>query len=284
MSAPVYYELKAALALFGKPPGALAASEGARARAVAQRYTEIEGAVLGSPEAQGVCLADGDIDRALDEIRTRYDDDQAFQLGLADAGLDLPALTAALRRDLLVDAVMTRVGARAGEVGETETEIFYYAHLDRFRTPERRSARHILVTINEACRDNTRATARRRIDEIARRLAHKPTRFEEQALKHSECPTALDGGRLGELPRGTLYPELDAALFALSAGEISAVLESEIGFHLLRCDAIAPERTLSYAEVAPTLRQQLTAERAHRDARRWLTALLKRGSAAEMTN
>lgn len=284
MSARSYYELKAAQALFGKAPGALEASEGTRVRAVAQRYTEIEAAVLGSPEAQGVCLADGAVERAIEEIRGRYEDADAFHLGLDAAGLDLAALTTALQRDLLVEAVMERVGARAGEVGETEAEIFYYAHVDRFRSPERRTVRHILVTINEAYKDNTRASAEHRIREIARRLGNKPERFEEQAMKHSECPTALNGGLLGELPRGTLYPELDAVLFEMKAGGISAPVESEIGFHLLRCDAIAPERTLSYAEVAASLRQQLTEERSRKDARRWLTELLKRGSPAAVAS
>ncbi|ANQ83632.1 nitrogen fixation protein NifM [Azoarcus olearius] len=279
MSAQVYYELKAALALFSKSPGALDDAENARVKAVARRYTEIESVVLASSEAQGVCLAEGAVDKAVGEIRGRYEDEGAFALELEAAGLDLPGLTAALQRDLLVEAVMERVGARAGSVDETEAEIFYYAHVDRFRAPERRTVRHILVTINDAYPDNRREVASRRIHEICKRLNNKPERFEEQAMKHSECPTALNGGLLGELPRGTLYPELDAVLFEMKAGQLSGVVESEIGFHLLRCDAIQPERVLSFAEVSESLRQQLTAERGRKDARRWLTELLKRTTA-----
>lgn len=278
MSAQVYYQLKAALALFGKNPGALDEAEAKRVGAVARRYVEIESVVLGSSEARGVCLAEGAVDKAIEDIRGRYEDEGAFALGLEGAGLDLASLTAALQRDLLVEAVMERVGARAGRVDDTEAEIFYHTHVDRFRAPERRTVRHILVTINEDYADNRRETASRRINEIAKRLDKKPERFEEQAMKHSECPTALNGGLLGEVPRGTLYPELDAVLFEMKAGQLSGVVESEIGFHLLRCDAIQPERILSYAEVAESLRQQLTEDRSRKDARRWLTELLKRTS------
>lgn len=284
MSAQVYYELKAALALFNKSPGALDDGESKRVKAVARRYTEIESVVLSSSEAQGVCLADGAVDKAIAEIRARYEDEGGFALELEAAGLDLAGLTAALQRDLLVEAVMERVGARAGTVDDTEAEIFYYAHVDRFRAPERRTVRHILVTINEQYPDNRREVASRRIREICKRLNNKPERFEEQAMKHSECPTALNGGLLGEMPRGTLYPELDAVLFEMKAGQLSDVVESEIGFHLLRCDAIQPERTLSYAEVAESLRQQLTEERSRKDARRWLTELLKRTSGEVVTS
>ena len=109
---------------------------------------------------------------------------------------------------------------------------------EQFRRPETRLARHILITINDTIAENTRSAAGKRINAIQARLAKEPQRFEEQALKHSECPTALDGGKLGDLPRGKLFPELDKALFELKAGEVSGVLESELGFHVLRCDTI----------------------------------------------
>lgn len=275
MSTDAYYQLKAALALYKKPFEDLNPAEKARAENVAIQYTAIEAVVLSSTEAQGVCLPPDAVDKAITEIRAKHPDPDSFHSALAHAGLDETQLTSALQRDLMVDAVMARVGANAGQVGDTEAEIFYYTHLDRFHVPERRSARHILVTINDAYPDNTPETARRRIDEIKRRLQQKPSRFEEQAIKHSECPTALSGGLLGDVRRGQLFPELDAALFELQAGQLSDVTQSELGFHLLRCDSILPARTLAFSEVADSLRSRLTDERAQKDAKRWLSARLK---------
>lgn len=275
MNSQPYYELKAALALFNKDRGALNEAERGRVREVAAQYARIEAVVLSSTEAGGVCLAPGAVEAAIGEIRARHPDPDSFSASLARAGLDEAQLATALRRDLLVEAVMDRVGARAGEVGDTEAEIFYYTHLDRFHTPEKRTARHILITVNADYAENSAARAEERIVDIARRLANKPSRFEEQAIKHSECPTALSGGLLGAVVRGQLYPALDEALFALPAASLSGVLRSELGFHLLHCDAIHPARTLSYAEVAPALRHRLTQDRARRDAKRWLARLLR---------
>lgn len=269
-----YYELKAALALFNKDRSALNETERKRVREVALQYARIEAVVLSSTEAGGVCLAPGAVEAAIGEIRARHPDPESFTASLARAGLDEALLTTALRRDLLVEAVMDRVGARAGEVGDTEAEIFYYTHLDRFHTPEKRTARHILITVNDDYADNSAARAEQRIREIARRLDAKPGRFEEQAIKHSECPTALSGGLLGAVARGQLYPALDEALFQLPTTTLSGVLRSELGFHLLYCDAIQPARTPSYAEVATALRHRLTQDRARRDAKRWLARLL----------
>lgn len=275
MSIRSYYELKAALALFNKDCGSLTEAERGRMREVAVQYAEIEAVVLASSEASGVCLAPGAVEAAIAQIRERHPDADSFAASLARAGLDESRLAEALRRDLLVDAVMDRVGARSAAVGNTEAEIFYYTHLDRFHSPERRTARHILVTINDDYPENSSERAAQRIREIARRLASKPLRFEEQAIKHSECPTALNGGLLGEVLRGQLYPVLDEALFQLPAGTLSGVLRSELGFHLLRCDAIQPARTLAYPEVAEALRRRLTEDRARRDAKRWLARLLR---------
>lgn len=275
-----YYELKAAQALFEKSGAALTAVEARKVATVARRYADIEAAVLASSEARGVCLPADAGKGALAQIRSRYPDEDAFSADLAAAGLDEAALARAVRRDLLVDSVLARVGAQAGQVGAVEAEIFYYAHLPRFRSPEQRTARHILVTVNEAFSDNRREAARLRIEAVARRLALRPERFAEQAMKHSECPTALSGGLLGDVPRGTLYPALDAALYALEEGAISDVVESELGFHLLRCERILPERMRAYSEVAGALRARLTEERARCHAREWLEALLGRTKAS----
>lgn len=279
MTTLAYYELKAAQALFEMRPSALDEAQSRRARAVARRYAAIESAVLGSTEAAGVCLTPAAVDAALAEIRARFPDEDAYAEEMAAAGLAPHALAAALERELKVEAVLARVGAGAAAVGAVEAEIFYYSHLDRFRVEETRFARHILITVNDDFEDNRRERARERIAAIAARLATSPDRFAEQAMKHSECPTALGGGQLGQLRRGQLYPELDAALFALDAGAVSAPVESPLGFHLVRCDALRPARTLAFSEVASSLRARLGEERARKASQRWLEGLLARGCA-----
>ena len=95
------------------------------------------------------------------------------------------------------------------------------------------------------------------------------------ALKHSECPTALQGGVLGIVPRGTLYPELDTVLFSINAGEISDIVESEIGFHIVLCKQIQRAETLSLQKAAPKIRE-LMLERSRRTCQRaWLASLPK---------
>ena len=274
-----YRELKLATRLFGKAPEALAPEERQRVRAAAEKQREIEALILATPEAAQVQVPEPSVNDALREIRNRYPEEDDFQRSLEAAGLDLDALRAEITRDLRVEAVLERVASCAATVSETEVEIFWFMHRERFHRAEARSLRHILVTINDTLAGNERAAARERIEAIEARLRKSPERFAEQALKHSECPTAMNGGLLGTLPRGKLYPELDAAAFALAAGALSAVVETELGFHLVQCDAIEPASTLSLAEAAAQIRQHLEQQRRGICQKSWINELRRRAVA-----
>lgn len=228
-----YLVLRAALARFGKTPAELSGGELEAVNQQARREFELESRVLQSPEAREVCLEPSAIEKAVTTIAERYPDADEFEEDLARNGLDATSLRQALERELRVEAVLDRVASRAAEIGDLEARIYYYMHPEKFTAPEIRVARHILVTVNDEYAENTRAAALARIEQIAERVKRKPQRFAEQAGKHSECPTAMQGGVLGRVPRGQLYPELETALFALREGEVSGVVESPLGFHVL---------------------------------------------------
>ena len=272
-TALAYLELKTAQSLFGKSPTELAEDERQRVRALADRQYGLEARVLRAPEAGDAMVPAASLQAAFEEIRKRYAEEDEFIADLARNGLDQAAFNAALERELRVEAILEKVGARAPQVSEIDVELYYHYHPDQFRRPETRLARHILVTLNPTLPDNTEVAARSRIEAIAARLEKSPRRFEEQALKHSECPTALQGGRLGDIPRGQLYPELDAALFSLTAGQISAVLESPLGYHLVLCEAITPERVLSLNQARGPIRARLEKNRKRICQQAWLKQL-----------
>jgi nitrogen fixation protein NifM len=147
--------------------------------------------------------------------------------------------------------------APVAEISDTDVEIFYRLHQPRIGRPETRVLRHILITLNDAYFENRPPQAQARIDDIRSTLIADPQRFAELALKHSECPTSLNGGLLGTVRRGQLYPELEPVAFALQTGELSAVATSPMGLHLLRCDSIEPARELSLAEASASIRRHL---------------------------
>jgi nitrogen fixation protein NifM len=272
--AVAYLELKAAQNLFGKAPTALAANEREHVRKMATKQFGLEARVLAAPEARDAMVPPASLAAAMEEIHKRYADEADFHADLQHNGLDEAGFMNALGRELLVEAILEKVGTRAALVSDIDVELYYQYHPDQFRRPETRRARHILVTLNDDLPDNTRPAAQSRIEAIAARLARDPKRFEEQAMKHSECPTALQGGLLGEVPRGQLYPELDAALFEMHEGGVSKILESPMGLHLLRCETITPAAVLTLKEARGPIRTLLEQRRKRACQGAWVKQLL----------
>ncbi len=149
------------------------------------------------------------------------------------------------------------ISAPGAEISDTDVEIFYHLHQPRIRRPETRVLRHILITLNDQFFENQMPQVQARINDILNALIDDPQLFAELALKHSECPTSLNGGLIGTVQRGQLYPELEPVAFALQSGELSAIAQSPMGLHLLRCDSINPARELSLAEASPSIRLHL---------------------------
>ena len=268
-----YHLLRNAQSSFGKDPQRLDPEEYRAAYRRACRSLELETMVLASPEAEGLVITEQQLDESVSKVLSRYQNREEFQRDLERNGLDETGLRHALYRELMFDAVMLRVAPPRIEISEPELEQIFQAHRSQFEIPETRVARHILITINPDFPENRRDAAHARIEQVAAELAGEADRFEQLARRYSECPSAIEGGKLGRVPRGQLYPELDALLFQLPEGGVSPVLESEIGFHLLLCEQIIPGRKIPFSEAAPRIRELLEARQRRTFQQAWLATL-----------
>jgi peptidyl-prolyl cis-trans isomerase C len=277
-----YHLLRAATERFQRNLPALDDAQRATAEAQADQTFALEELVLRSPEAADVVVAEPTVEQSFSEIAGRFDDPEELDADLARNGLDVAGLRLALRRELTFDAVMQRVGSRRAAVTDTDARLFHELHSDRFQTPERRAARHILITVNEDYAENTRDAALARAEALTEKLRdggdNMVQRFARLARRHSECPTAMEDGKLGDIVSGQLYPEVDAALFALAEGAVSSPVESEIGFHILLCERIEPSRALPFAQVKDRIVGALDKRRRKEVQRAWIAELRERAA------
>lgn len=270
-----YHLLHSAVSRFGKPMTDLDAEARARAKADARRTMALEQRILASPEAQEVLVPQASLDKAVAHVRQRYEGEQDFEADLEANDLTLPGLGQALARQLKVEAVLQIAAARrARPLAEREVRAYYDRHPRQFVLAETRTARQILITINDDFAENTPQVARERIEAIAAELAKDGTAFAALAARHSECPSALDGGLIGKVRAGLLYKDLDEALFRLGAGEISPVIQTDAGFHLITCDAVHHARQLAFDEVRGKIRETLLQRRRKSAQRAWLRELI----------
>ena len=274
-----YHLLRAALDTYSRNLAQLQPGELDKVRQLARKSFEIESLVLESAEARDVYVSPDEVERAFARVAERYTDAEELGEDLRRNGLDEAALREALRRELMFDSVMERVGARSVAVNDLDVRLFYELHRERFVVPERRVARHILVTVNQDYPENAPEAALARIRGLAGKLRGRENRFASLARRHSECPTALEGGKLGTVTQGQLYPELDAVLFRLAEGELSDVVESELGLHLLLCERIEAGRDVPLAKARDGIRQILEQRKRRNCQKAWLGELRRAADA-----
>ncbi len=266
-----YLQLKLSLELFKKAPRTLDATESARLGEVVSRQARMEAAILASPEALGVVVPEATLATRLEEIRQRYPSREEFLADMGQNGLSEPELEQALARDLRIEAVLERVSAQAPSPSDVEAEIYYRLHPQAFNRPEMRRIRHILITFDDEAQ-KLKATE---LLEALRPQLKTEQDFGAAALKHSQCPTAMEQGLIGTVKAGQLFPELDPQAFSLAEGEVSPPLESPVGLHLLRCDSILAGETLDFPEVRERIIALLLEQRRQTCQRTWIKALLK---------
>lgn len=145
---------------------------------------------------------------------------------------------------LLLDSEVT-----APKAGEAECRRFYDNNPDRFMSPVLYEARHILIAAKEDD-DHAREAAHMLATELCSALIGRPGWFAEMAKAHSVCPSAGQGGNLGQLSPRSTVPEFESALEAMVEGEISrAPVASRFGYHIIALDRRIEPRRLPFEAV-----------------------------------
>ncbi len=248
-----YAMLRTALELYRRPPADLDEAQSRELQQQVNSQLAIGKRLLQGEEARQVVVPDATVEQAINSLRAEYESDEAFDKTLAYNGLDRDSLREALRYELKVEAALEQLMSEEAGVSDEEVEIYYLQHRDRFTLPETRTVSHILITINDDYAENSREQALARINELHSECAGDGNKLKQLAQRHSECPSAMKEGVIGRVKQGQLFSELDRTAFAMQEGDVSDVLESEVGLHILHCEAIHPAETLPLEQVKPKL-------------------------------
>ncbi|MDX8402337.1 MAG: SurA N-terminal domain-containing protein [Mariprofundaceae bacterium] len=151
------------------------------------------------------------------------------------------------------------------EIDAEEIAAWYEAHQGEFATPEERRARHILFRIPENADERTKAEIREKAVSALARL-RKGEDFARLAKALSDDVTAKDGGDLGWFRQGVMVPAFDEAVFSMKKGEISDIVETPFGYHIIRLDDIRKAGVKPLEEVRDQIAERLRKERAAEEA------------------
>jgi peptidyl-prolyl cis-trans isomerase C len=168
---------------------------------------------------------------------------------------------------------------RVPDPDEATCRRFYEQNRRRFRSADIYEAAHILFAAARADQESY-ARARKDAEAVLAALHDAPERFGELAQAHSACPSAQQGGNLGQITEGQTTPEFEAALLDMTPGSIcEAPVETRYGIHIVRLDRKIEGNELPFELVADRIAAFLTESVHHRATAQYIARL---ASAAEI--
>jgi peptidyl-prolyl cis-trans isomerase C len=207
-------------------------------------------------KAAGKALAE----KRFEEAKTRLGSDEALarQLKLMDTTReevlskwsDSATAEAVLKRELKVT------------VTDDDAKKFYEDNPARFEQPEMVRASHILLVTTDPktgteLTDEQRAAKRKQMEGLLKR-ARAGEDFAKLAKEYSEDPGSKDKGGEYKFPRGQMMPEFETAAFSLKTNEVSEIVTTRYGFHIIKLLEKIPAQKLEFAKVASDIKEGLT--------------------------
>jgi len=196
------------------------------------------------------------VDEELARSGQGFPSPEEFDKALAQNGLTRESYSDFLKRRLTVDKMLREGIAKNLAVTDAEIDEYYSGNPDQFASPEQARARHILIKVDAGADETQKAAARQKIEEVLSK-AKGDADFAELAKEYSEGPSAPRGGDLGLFTRGRMVPPFEEAAFALKPGEISGVVETRFGYHIIKVEERKDAGTISKEEAADKIREFL---------------------------
>ena len=209
---------------------------------------------------QGFAATGKELDQLLDQTRKRYASEETFLADLRQGGFTAESYRDDLRRQIAVRHYIEEMLVKRVALSDEEIHDAYTANQAQLIQPEQVHARHILIALAPTPDDAAIAAARETIERV-RTEANGGADFAELATRYSQDATAAKGGDLGFAPRGAFVKPFEDAAFALKAGELSDIVRTRYGFHLIKLEARREARQLTEAEAAPQLQRYLASKK-----------------------
>ncbi len=210
--------------------------------------------LLQKSKTMKVVVPDSDLDGRIKQLQGQFPNEQAFTKALADQHVSVQQLKDDQRQQMIVAKVIdTEVNSKVN-VAPKDVDDFYAKNPDKFQEPESMHAAHILIRLPQGADAAAKASAKAEADAILKQI-RGGSDFATVAKTKSQDPgSAQNGGDLGFFAKGQMVPAFEEAAVKLKPGEVSPVVESSFGFHIIKMVERRPARTVPLEEA----RQKIT--------------------------
>ena len=218
----------------------------------------------------GIVASEEAIDEEKYKIIANFPSEDEFYATLAKAGIDALTYHRMLRQDLSVNLMTEKKVADLPEPTEEQIALMYEQHPEKMVRRGRVRASHILAKLKPGHEEQALV----KIRDLQKQVT--PENFAELASQHSDCPSSTAGGDLGWFRRGDMVKQFEEVAFSLQVGEISDVVATQFGFHLIRLVEREEDQSLSREEARPMIISFIKDESATRLLKEWVVELKER--------
>lgn len=146
-----------------------------------------------------------------------------------------------------------------------DVKSWYDSHKDRFQQPEERRASHILIMVDAKASPADKAKAKAKAEAVLKEVQQNPGKFADIAKRDSQDPgSAAKGGDLGFFAKGAMVKPFDDAVFKLKDGQLSGLVQSDFGYHIIKLTGIKAGKVASLDEVKGQIETELKKQEASR--------------------
>ncbi|HEY5523375.1 MAG TPA: peptidylprolyl isomerase [Desulfuromonadaceae bacterium] len=212
---------------------------------------------------------DKQIDAKIAQGKVRFKDELEFKKAIKDLEMDEKDLREYTRRDLLISRFVDTTFVSKTVVSEAEIRGFYDKNQEKFKQDETVKASHILIGVDSKASADDKKKAREKAEKLRKELVAGAD-FAVLAKGNSTCPSSQQGGDLGFFGKGQMVPPFEKAAFALKPGEISDVVETQFGYHIIKLTERKPASTTDFKDVKTKIEEFLKGQKVNESIQKYL--------------
>ena len=208
----------------------------------------------------GLLVEDSAVEAALKNIEKNNGlEEGQLAVMLESEGRSLEAYKNHIRDQILVSKITRFELGRRITVSDRKILKYYQANQKDYWEEAKIKVRHILILLDKEASSDKKNESYKHINGILSEIKNGKD-FSDAAVEYSEDVSASSGGDVGYIEKGKMVPEFEKVVYSLKEGEISNVVETEFGFHIIKVDEIRPGRTLPLNKVKDKIKNILSAE------------------------
>jgi peptidyl-prolyl cis-trans isomerase C len=220
-----------------------------------------------------VQVTDAEVAAEVERLKKNFATPEDFATALKESGVSEAEFAGQVRRSLVVTRFVKREVIGDLKISDEEIKRYYDQNPSEAKRPEGVRVSQIMVRLAPDASPQERAEARQRIEAIMKELRSGQD-FGDLARHYSEGPEAGRGGDSGILTHGGgASPLIERAAFALEPGQTSDILETRIGFHILKVTGRRPEGPIPFEEAKPRIKAKIAVQERRDKLRTYMTAL-----------